>query len=76
MPEPTLPAGAPAGQPVLLQVLVDLDGTMREAVYVGGPAVLAKAAIDAVATWKSEPARINGVPRAAGALVQVRFKQP
>ena len=76
MPEPALPAGAPAGQPVLLQVLVDLDGTMREAVYVGGPAALAKAAIDAVAAWKSEPARINGVPRAAGALVQVRFKQP
>ena len=76
MPEPPLPAGAPPGQPVLLQVLVDVDGAMREAVYVGGPAVLSKAAIDAVATWKSEPARVNGAPVAAGALVQVRFRQP
>lgn len=76
MPEPALPEGGPAGQPVLLQVLVDPEGKMREAVYVGGPAVLAKAAIDAVAGWKSEPARVNGAPIAAGALVEVRFKQP
>lgn len=76
MPEPPLPEGAPAGQPVLLQVLVDPEGKMREATYVGGPSSLAKAAIEAVAGWKSEPARVNGAPMAAGALVEVRFKKP
>ena len=76
MPEPVLPEGAPVGQPVLLQVVVDPEGAMKEALYVGGPAALAKAAIEAVATWKAEPARINGAPIAASALVEVRFKKP
>jgi hypothetical protein len=76
MPQPVLPEGAPAEQPVLLQVLVDLDGRMYNPTYVGGPTELAAAAIAAVASWQSEPGRINGAPVATGTHVQVRFKMP
>jgi hypothetical protein len=76
MPQPVLPEGAPAGEPVLLQVLVDLDGRMYNPTYVGGPASLAAAAIAGVATWQSEPARVNGAPIPTGTHVQIRFKTP
>ena len=76
MPMPLLPAGAPTDQPVLLQAVVDPDGTMRRISYIGGPAELVTAATEALSHWRSEPARINGVPSAAGGLVQVKFAPP
>lgn len=72
-PMPSLPAGAPTAQPVLLQALLDLDGTLQGASYVGGPAELTAAAIEAVGRWKSEPPRINGAPMPLGVMLQVRF---
>jgi Gram-negative bacterial TonB protein C-terminal len=73
MPQPPLPAGAAAEDPVLLQAVVDIDGAIQRASYVGGPRVLLTAATDAVARWRFEPARVNGVPIASGVLLQVRF---
>ena len=74
-PTPSLPEGAaPADGPVRLQALVDLDGALQHATYLGGPAHLARAAIDAVSRWRSEPPRINGAPVVRGVIVQVRFK--
>ena len=75
-PLPPLPAGATADGPVRLQALVDLDGTLQRATYIGGPASLGPAAIDAAGRWRSEPARVNGAPVATGVVVQVRFKAP
>jgi membrane protein involved in colicin uptake len=73
---PSLPPGAPADQPMLLQMIIDPDGTMQSVTYIGGPMELLAAATDAVKRWKSDPARINGVPTAAGVLLQVKFAPP
>jgi hypothetical protein len=76
-PLPPLPAGAaPADGPVRLQALVDLDGTLQRATFIGGPASLSPAAIDATGRWRSEPARVNGAPVATGVIVTVKFKAP
>jgi TonB family protein len=75
MPPPSLPAGAnPEQNRVLLQVLIDLDGAMQSATYIGGPVHLGQAAIDAVKKWRAEPARVNGAPVATAMLVEVEFK--
>jgi hypothetical protein len=72
-PQPALPAGATAAEPVLVQVLVDLDGAVQRPSYAGGPQELFRAAADAVTRWRFEPIRINGAPVASGLLLQVRF---
>lgn len=75
MPAPALPAGAkPEENRVLLQVLIDLDGALQRPSYAGGPAHLQQAAIEAVKTWRAEPARVNGAPVATAMLVEVEFK--
>lgn len=74
-PAPSLPAGLAAGDtPVRLQALVDLDGMLQRPVYVGGPAHLTRAAMEAIQRWRSEPPRINGAPIPRAVLVQVKFK--
>jgi hypothetical protein len=73
MPPPSLPEGATAAEPVLVQVLIDLDGAIQRPSYVGGPQDLFRAAADAVARWRFEPGRINGAAIASGLLLQVRF---
>ncbi len=74
-PLPALPDGMPpTDTPVRLQALVDLDGTLQRATYIGGPATLSQAAIDAAGRWRSDPPRVNGAPVAAGVVVQVKFK--
>jgi hypothetical protein len=73
MPQPALPEGVTTADPVLVQVLVDLDGAIQRPSYVGGPQDLFRAAVDAVTRWRFEPARINGAAIANGLLLQVRF---
>jgi hypothetical protein len=72
-PMPALPPGAAGDQPVILQALIDTDGTMQQITYVGGPGDLVAAATEAVRRWRSEPGRINGAPIPMGAMLQVRF---
>ncbi len=70
-----LPDGAnPAEKRMLRQVLIDLDGKLQRATYVGGPVHLQQAALDAVKAWRAEPARINGAPEPGSMLLEVRFK--
>ena len=72
---PPLPEGAnPSEKRLLLQVLIDLDGKLQRATYVGGPTRLQQAAIDAVKSWRAEPAKVNGAPVPTVTLVEVRFK--
>ena len=73
-PQPSLPAGqAATDRPVRLQALIDFDGTAQRIVYIGGPAALLDAAIDAVRGWTAEPARLNGAPVIAPVTLQVQF---
>lgn len=75
LPQPPLPEGAnPDEKRLLLQVLIDHEGAMRRGTYFGGPAHLEQAAIEAIKTWRAEPARINGAPIAISTLLEVRFK--
>jgi hypothetical protein len=73
MPQPALPAGTTADEPVLVQILIDLDGAGQQPTYVGGPQALFRAAADAVGRWRFEPPRVNGAPMTTGVLLQVRF---
>jgi hypothetical protein len=76
MSAPTLPSGlTPSDAPVWLQTLTDLDGRLQHPEYIGGPAHLAQAAIEAVQRWRSEPARINGAPIVRPVMIPVKFKQ-
>ena len=73
-PQPPLPAGqAATDRPIRLQALIDLDGAARRIVYIGGPAPLVDAAIDAVRGWTAEPARLNGSPVVTPVTLQVKF---
>jgi outer membrane biosynthesis protein TonB len=59
---------------VRLQALIDLDGTAQRVVFIGGPAALSGAAIDAVRSWTAEPARLNGAPIVTPVTLQVKFE--
>ena len=73
-PLPALPAGQPpTDRPVLLQALIDTEGMAQQVVYMGGPAALSAAAIDAVRSWTAEPARLNGAPIITPVAFQVKF---
>lgn len=75
-PPATLPEGEkPAEGAIYLQVVIDPAGTFQEPIYIGGPAHLTKAAIEAIGAWKVEPPRINGAPYATPVVLQVRFRQ-
>jgi hypothetical protein len=73
-PMPALPAGQPpTDRPVRLQALLDVDGMAQQIVYVGGPAALTAAAIEAVRGWTADPARLNGAPVVTPVTFQVKF---
>ena len=74
-PQPSLPAGQPAtDRPVRLQALIDFDGTAQRVYFIGGPAALSGAAIEAVRGWTAEPARLNGSPIVTPVTLQVKFE--
>jgi general secretion pathway protein A len=58
---------------VVLDVLIDETGKVADMKVVSGPAALRQAAIDALRTWKYEPARLNGQPIAAHTQVNINF---
>lgn len=75
----TTPAALPAGMtppsgPVWLQVVVDFDGALQQAAYIGGPESHLEQALAAIRQWKAEPARVNGSPVIADTVVVVRFR--
>ena len=76
-PMPRRPAGDMSSTSwVVVQALIDHDGAFRRAVALGGPPALTKAALDAVATWKVEPPRVNGAPIVAPVVLRVGFVPP
>ena len=73
-PQPSLPAGQTAtDRPVRLQAIIDLDGTAQRVFFIGGPAALTGAAMEAVRGWTAEPARLNGSPIVTPVTLQVKF---
>jgi protein TonB len=61
---------------VRLRVLVDVDGRPEDVsvAATSGERLLDDAALDAVRTWRFEPARRDGVPMRAWAIVPIRFQ--
>jgi protein TonB len=77
--EPNYPAQALSQRlegPVVLQVWVAKDGTVRDVKLVRGYFALARAASDAVRQWRFKPYSSNGKPVDFETIVTVNFKYP
>ena len=77
--EPNYPAQALSQRlegPVVLQVWVAKDGTVRDVKLVRGYFGLARAASDAVRQWRFKPYSSNGKPVDFETIVTVTFKYP
>lgn len=61
---------------VVLQVVIDEVGEVRNLRTVSGDAVLAQAAIDAVHQWRYQPYRLNGQPIKMPIHITVNFTLP
>ena len=61
---------------VVLQVVIDEVGEVRNLKTVSGEAVLAQAAIDAVHQWRYQPYRLNGQPIKMPVQITVNFTLP
>jgi TonB family protein len=59
---------------IVLDVVVDSDGSVAGVRALGGPPVLAQAAVDALRWWRFEPYRVDGKPVVAETTVAVEFK--
>jgi TonB family protein len=77
--DPEYPAGAKAsGQhgSVVLQVIIGRDGTVRDAKFLQGSLIFARAAIDAVKQWRFKPYSMNGRAVSAQSMITLTFKPP
>jgi TonB family protein len=75
-PSPVYPPNALREQVqgiVVIDALIDETGKLAGMKVVSGPAALTQAAMDALRTWKYEPARLNGQPIAAHTQVNINF---
>ncbi len=61
---------------VLLDALVGEDGNVHEVQVTSGPALLAKAAAQAVKRWRFQPFELNGRPVAMHNQITIQFKLP
>ena len=60
---------------IVLDIVVGRDGSVQSLRALNGPAILSKAAMDALRWWKFEPYRLNGVPAVVETTVAVEFKK-
>jgi hypothetical protein len=74
LPPPALPAGMTSASPVWLQTVIDPQGRFQQAMYIGGPEVLIAPALEAIKSWRAEPARVNGTAVIFDTLLVVQFK--
>jgi protein TonB len=77
--DPIYPATAKAsGQrgSVMLQILIDRDGTVQDAKFLQGSLAFARAAIDAVKQWRFKPYTLNGRAVSVQSTVTLTFKPP
>jgi periplasmic protein TonB len=58
---------------VVLQALIGVDGGIQDLKVLGGPAILASAAEEAVRQWRFKPYLQNGVPVETEAKITVNF---
>ncbi len=75
--DPDYPAAARPGKlqgVIVLDVVVDSDGSVADVRALNGPEILAQAAIDAMHWWRFEPYRVDGQPMVAETTVAVEFK--
>ena len=61
---------------VLVEVLVDLDGGVRETRIIEGAPAFGQASLEAARQWSFQPARWNGAPVQANAYLVFGFRQP
>jgi len=76
MVTPDYPPGALADGVVLVEVIVERDGTVDAARVLRSSAAFDRAATDAVLQWKFRPARRDGKPVPSFAYVVFGFRQP
>src|SRR6202050_2427710 len=73
---PVYPAIAKTGHvscTVGLHAVIAKDGTIQELQYVSGPALLMRAAMDAVHEWRYHPTMLNGEPVEVDTTIDVVF---
>jgi protein TonB len=58
---------------VRLHAVIAKDGTIQELQYVSGPALLMRAAMDAVHEWRYHPTQLNGEPVEVDTTIDVVF---
>jgi protein TonB len=58
---------------VILHAIIAKDGSIQELQYVSGPALLMKAAMDAVHEWRYKPTMLNGDPVEVDTTISVVF---
>jgi protein TonB len=61
---------------VALQATIAKDGSVRNVKVVSGPAILARAATDAVRQWKYKPYLLNGEPIEVQTDININFRPP
>ena len=59
---------------VSIDAVVETDGNVSTMKVLSGPAILHRAALDAVRQWHYEPAMLNGKPTASHLTVTVQFR--
>lgn len=74
MPEyPAIARTAHVSGTIVLHAIIAKDGTVQELVYVSGPPLLLKAAMDAVRQWRYRPTMLNGDPVEVETTIDVVF---
>jgi hypothetical protein len=74
-PPPALPPGVDEAEPTIyLQAIIGPDGRFGQALHLGGPPSLWQPALDAIATWRARPLRVNGAPVVSPVVLQVTFR--
>jgi TonB family protein len=58
---------------VRIQFVVAIDGTTKDTLYLSGPPILMKAAIDAIRTWRFNPTLVAGAPAEVQTIATVDF---
>jgi TonB family protein len=58
---------------VQLHAIIGKDGTMQELVYVSGPPILMRSAMDAVRQWQYKPTLLNGEPVEVDTTISVVY---
>jgi TonB family protein len=59
---------------VVLQAIIGLDGTIKDLKVLSGHPLLARAAIDAVKTWRYQPTMLNTEPVEVLTEIDVNFR--